>query len=236
MSQEIFEKIKNKYNESQINDVQDIVLDTFPIKEFTQEIKDYMEKFINVTKLSLNMCLLKNLSFLPQFKNLIEIELSDNHLHGKDIEILSQFQLLNQIKIANNKIENFNDLEPLKKLRDLSFLDLSENPVIKTKDYRKKLYDMIPNLVYLDLIDKNGKSYEDFEEEEDEKEELEEEEKEKDENSFIVENAGNEEEEESEDENEEEVEEIESENANNNNNNNNNEEGEFKPGKKRKLE
>ena len=230
MSNEIFEKIKNKYNESQINDIQDIVLDTIPIKEFTEEIKNYLEKFTNVTKLSLNMCLLKNLTFLPLFQNLIEIELSDNHLQGKDIQILSQFQLLNQIKIANNKIENFNDLEPLSKLRDLSFLDLSENPVIKTQDYRKKLYEMIPTLVYLDMIDKNGKSYEDFEEEEDEKEELEEEEKEKAENSFVVEDNANEEEE-SENEEEEEGEEIESENENNNE-----EEGEFKPNKKRKLE
>jgi len=231
MSNEILEKIKNKYNDSEINEIEDIVLDTIPIKEFTEEIKNYMEKFTNVTKLSLNMCLLKNLTFIPLFKNLVEIELSDNHLQGKDIQIISQFQLLNQIKIANNKIENFSDLEPLSKLRDLSFLDLSENPVIKTKDYRKKLYEMIPTLVYLDMIDKNGKSYEDFEEEEDEKEELEEEEKEKGENSFVVEDNLNEEEE-SENDDEEEGEEIESENENNINE----DEGEFKPNKKRRLE
>lgn len=41
-------------------------------------------------------------------------------------------------------------------MRELIQLDLLNNPVVNTDDYRKTIFSMFPSLVVLDTLDKNG--------------------------------------------------------------------------------
>jgi Asp-tRNA(Asn)/Glu-tRNA(Gln) amidotransferase C subunit len=67
----------------------------------------------------------------------------------------------------NNKIAEYSQLEPLKKLTKLVQLDLSECPIAGKPDYRKKIFEMFSALEILDNKDVDGNSY-DYEEGENE--------------------------------------------------------------------
>ena len=205
MSKKFFEQLKKKYPLDK-KDTKEIILDTYQIKEITEEEQKYLEQFENVQTFSLNNTQLKSLNNLPGFPNLTKIELSDNYLSGEEISKLKIYQKLKKIKLANNKIKNLNDIKILSKFKELTFLDLSENPINSIYDYKREIFRIIPSLNFLDMEDKEGKNYSDYEEEEDENEEKEfEEEEEKDEESFIInEKEENENEEEEKEENEEE--------------------------------
>ena len=226
MSNNILEILKKKYPLDN-KEVKDIVLDTLTIKEITPEEKEYLENFKNVKVFSFNLTKLKSLNNLPQFPNLSEIELSDNLLSGEELHKLIIYPEIKKIRLANNKIKQIKDLDSFQHLTQLNFLDLSQNPINSIENYRKKIFELIPSLNFLDMQDKEGKAYSDFEEEEDENEEKEDEEEEKEDSFFIddkKEKEGKKNENEEEEFGEEEFEEEEKEN-----------EDYYKPGKKRKL-
>ena len=223
MSKNLLEYLKKKYPEDK-EEIKEIIIDAYQIKEFSQKEKEYLQKFKKINLFSLNMTQLISLDNLPHFPILSEIELSDNHINGEELYKLTIYIHIKKISLANNNIKNYEDIKCFNTFRNLIFLDLSENPINSINNYRKKLFDLLPTLVFLDMQDKEGKSYSKFEEEEDEIEENEEEEEEKNsDNSFIV--YDNKEDENEEIENEEEEEEEEEEQN----------EEEHKPNKKRKL-
>jgi len=223
MSKNLLEYLKKKYPEDK-EEIKEIIIDAYQIKEFSQKEKEYLQKFKKINLFSLNMTQLISLDNLPHFPILSEIELSDNHINGEELYKLTIYIHIKKISLANNNIKNYEDIKCFNTFRNLNFLDLSENPINNINNYRKKLFDLLPTLVFLDMQDKEGKSYSKFEEEEDEIEENEEEEEEKNsDNSFIV--YDNKEDENEEIENEEEEEEEEEEQN----------EEEHKPNKKRKL-
>ena len=223
MSKNLLEYLKKKYPEDK-EEIKEIIIDAYQIKEFSQKEKEYLQKFKKINLFSLNMTQLISLDNLPHFPILSEIELSDNHINGEELYKLTIYIHIKKISLANNNIKNYEDIKCFNTFRNLNFLDLSENPINSINNYRKKLFDLLPTLVFLDMQDKEGKSYSKFEEEEDEIEENEEEEEEKNsDNSFIV--YDNKEDENEEIENEEEEEEEEEEQN----------EEEHKPNKKRKF-
>ena len=112
----------------------------------------------------------------------------------------------------NNKVQNFETIKVMNTMRNLHLIDLSDNPICSSKDYRKNFFDNFPKLIFLDGISKNNETYQEFEENEDNEEE-EEEENEEDKN-FLDDY------EEEKEEEEEEEEEIISNGVSNNNNNN----------------
>ena len=105
---------------------------------------------------------------------------------------------LSKLKICNNKLEDFEELKVLNTLKDLHFLDLTENPITKKPDYRPKIFEILPNLVYLDYVNQKGENFSETDEDEEEEEE------EENEESFIVDDQKEEEEEEGEEEEENE--------------------------------
>lgn len=58
----------------------------------------------------------------------------------------------------NNKISEYSQLEPLKKIEKLVQLDLSECPIAEKEDYRKKVFEMFNQLEILDNKDADGAS------------------------------------------------------------------------------
>ena len=190
----------------------EITLDGHFLGKITLEIKSYIEKFNNVEVLNMSYCKLNSLDNLPNLPNLNRIEVNDNFLDENDFIKLKKYPFISEIFFMNNKVQNFETIKVMNTMRNLHLIDLSDNPICSSKDYRKNFFDNFPKLIFLDGISKNNETYQEFEENEDNEEE-EEEENEEDKN-FLDDY------EEEEEKEEEEEEEIISNGVSNNNNNN----------------
>ncbi len=162
-----------------------LTLDNQIIGEITKEIKDYIQVFKNVKKLNMISCKLYSLDNLPELPNLIKIQLDDNNLTEKEIIKLKEYPKLSEIYVINNKIDSFEELKQLSNMRELHLLDLSDNPICQNKEYREKIFEIFPRLLFLDGVGKNNEKYEELEEENEEENEDEEEEEDEDDKDFI---------------------------------------------------
>lgn len=151
-----------------------MILDTQPIFHITDDIKEYLENFKDLEEITLSICKLNSLSNLPDLPKLSKIELSDNHIKGKELSNLCKYKNLVDLRMANSDIENFEEIKCLENLSELTNIDFSENPISKIKDYREKMFQNFKKLKYLDGTDKNGNPFEEDDDEEDEEDELEE--------------------------------------------------------------
>ena len=87
------------------------------------------------------------------------MELSDNNFDGNELNKLPKYENLAQLKLANTKIKNFEDIQHLTKYKNLSFLELEESPICKLEKYREKIFEILPNLVYLDNTTVDGECW-----------------------------------------------------------------------------
>lgn len=77
----------------------------------------------------MNYTQLRTLKNLPIMSKLERIDLNDNSIEdGLDL-IVANFHDLRTLKISNNKIKDFQQIEHLKNLKNLKVLDLSGNPI-----------------------------------------------------------------------------------------------------------
>jgi Leucine-rich repeat (LRR) protein len=91
---------------------------------------------------------------LPKSDKLERLELAGNQLTGAELKHLTTYAIsLVSLKLANNRIASFEDLEPLKKLTKLATLYLEGNPVTNKKGYIAKVFEMLPHLQVLDNHD-----------------------------------------------------------------------------------
>lgn len=128
-----------------------------------------LEKFQNLEHLSIANVGLSSLEKFPRLGNLQRLILSDNRISG-GLEFLVEANLLSlrDLDLSNNRIQYFEDLAPLARLKLVS-LDLYECPVTKIKDYRARVFGLIETLKYLDKLDfdENEEDDEDEDEEDD---------------------------------------------------------------------
>ena len=149
---------------------------------------------------------IKSLENFPKLENLQILELNNNHLNGDDLNnLISLFPNLYKIKLEHN---NINSLEKFKEFSNskLKKINLLNNPVCENKDYKQKLFDMIPNLKSVDGIDRDGNEIEstDYGDEGNEEDDFEGEEFEEEEGDDIEENEDDEDNEGNDDEEEDE--------------------------------
>ncbi|GMP28296.1 hypothetical protein CsSME_00003905 [Camellia sinensis var. sinensis] len=127
-----------------------------------------VEKFQNLQHLSLANIGLSSLDHFPRLKNLQKLILSDNRIAG-GLELLVEagLELLRDLDLSNNRIQDINDLKPLRELKLVS-LDLYECPVTRVKDYRSRVFGLIKSLKYLDKMDAEENERPESEDDEDE--------------------------------------------------------------------
>ena len=115
---------------------------------------DYLDVSFN----KIRSCDKANLGVLPSLKTF----LCDNN-YLKDINCFEKFYSLEIISFNNNKINNFDCLEKLNQLKNLTQLSLINNPITKNANYRKNIIYMFQNLKILDNkeIDSNEKGVND---------------------------------------------------------------------------
>lgn len=122
------------------------------------------EDFVNLETLSLINVGLTSLKGFPKLPNLRRLELSDNRISG-GLNLLSGSPKLTYLNLSGNKIEDIRTLEPLKEFKNLKVLDLFNCGVTSVENYRQEVFDLLPNLKYLDGSDINDKEADDSEDE-----------------------------------------------------------------------
>jgi hypothetical protein len=143
-----------------------LILDEIQVERLTAEDKTYLEQFTTLERFCLNQTQLKSLENLPKSDKLEHLELAENQLTGAELKHLTIYaNSLVSLKLANNRVASFEDLEPLKKLTKLVTLDLEGNPVTNKDGYTAKVFEMLPQLQVLDNHDQEGNSkYSDMDE------------------------------------------------------------------------
>lgn len=87
-----------------------------------------------------------------------QLDLSENKISG-GFGILKKSKKLYHLALVDNSIQNLSPLQDLKKMKNLRVLDLTDNEVTKIKGYRRKVFQMLPQLIYLDGVDRSGNHY-----------------------------------------------------------------------------
>lgn len=138
--------------------VEDLVLDGCE----SVEIEGLSDKLVKLQSLSMVHVGLQSLKNLPKLPMLSKLDISDNSIAGGLEHVADNCPELLHLSIASNKIAKMEDLEPLKKMK-LCELDLFNNPVSEggDREYRSKIFEMIPSLQILDGADVNGEDVED---------------------------------------------------------------------------
>lgn len=114
------------------------------------------DEYENLELLSLVCCTLSSLKGLAKLGKLRRLELSDNKLED-NLDVLAEAcPALTHINLSGNKIGKVDVLKPLAGLKHLTHLDLFNCPVTEGEDYREKVFDLLPNLVYLDGMNREG--------------------------------------------------------------------------------
>ncbi|CAG0891199.1 unnamed protein product [Darwinula stevensoni] len=117
------------------------------------------DAFVNLENLSMINVGLTSLKGFPKLPNLKKLELSDNRISG-GLEALCESPKLSSLSLSGNKIKDLSALEPLKKLQNLRSLDLFSCEVTGEDKYRERVFELIPQLSYLDGYDREDKAEE----------------------------------------------------------------------------
>jgi len=71
---------------------------------------------------------------------------------------------LTHLSLSGNKIKDFEALDQLKDLKELKSLDLFNCEVTSEKEYRQRLFGLVPSLEFLDGTDRDDQEIEDEDE------------------------------------------------------------------------
>ena len=140
-------------------EIEELNLDKFTdnLKSLELYHKEGLELYNNLIHLSLNELGLENLSNFPEIKCLMILSLKNNKLKGDDFDIIPKlYPNLYKLKISFNQINSIDNLSCLNQL-ELKKIEVKENPFTKNDtEYRDKIYKIIPSLIIVDQMQKNG--------------------------------------------------------------------------------
>ncbi|CAD8071308.1 unnamed protein product [Paramecium primaurelia] len=154
---DIFKKEIKQKTQEQDGKLMEFDLDNIKIVKLDRQAAELLESQSHLESLSLVECSLKTLEGFPKLPNLQNLVLETNQLEGDAIKFIANtYPKLLCLSLAENQIKTFDDLEPIKQLKKLQQLDLSDNPIAKQQGYFQKVFDLVPGLQILDNKDKNG--------------------------------------------------------------------------------
>lgn len=130
----------------------------------SQQIEGLTDSFCALESLSIINVGLTHLKGFPKLASLRKLELSDNRI-SSGLNNLAGCANLTHLSLSGNKIKDFEPLESLKDLPNLKSLDLFNCDVTNAEEYREKVFELLPNLKYLDGYDRDDQEAEDDEDE-----------------------------------------------------------------------
>ena len=154
-----YDELQEILGKHEPKEIEELNLDSFNEKVESLKLyhKEGLELYNNLIHLSLNNIGLENLSNFPEIKCLMILSLKNNKLKGDDFDIIPKnYPNLYKLKISFNQIDSIDKLSCLNQLQ-LKKLEIKENPFTKNdKEYRDKIYKLIPTLEIVDQMQKNG--------------------------------------------------------------------------------
>ena len=109
------------------------------------------DNFETITTLNLWGNNIDDISLLSEMPSLEIISLSVNHI--KDLSVFNYLKNVKELYLKDNKISDFEQVKQLKNCQKLRILCLSDNPISKDKNYRKKIIEILPFLKKLDDLE-----------------------------------------------------------------------------------
>ncbi|MEQ2270303.1 Acidic leucine-rich nuclear phosphoprotein 32 member E [Xenotaenia resolanae] len=110
---------------------------------------------------------LSSLSKLPSLPKLRKLEVSDNSISGGLDTLAVKCPNLTYLNLSGNQIKELSTIEALQNLKNLKSLDLYSCDVTAADDYRESVFELLPQLVYLDGFDQEDNEVPDSENDED---------------------------------------------------------------------
>ncbi|KAF9327291.1 hypothetical protein BGZ91_001529, partial [Linnemannia elongata] len=116
-----------------------------------------LDHFRNLVKLSMSSSQCASLDGFPPLPLLRSLHLADNNL-SSGFEALAEadLQSLVLLDLSANNIAEAAALAPLDALENLQHLMLEGNPVAETQGYREAIFEVLPQLISLDSLDRDG--------------------------------------------------------------------------------
>ncbi|MBN3324283.1 AN32E protein, partial [Atractosteus spatula] len=134
------------------------------------EVEGLTDDFKELEFLSMVNVGLTSLAKLPSLPKLRKLELSDNNISG-GLETLSEkCPSLTYLNLSGNKIKDLGTVEALQNLKNLKSLDLFNCEITSLEEYRESIFELLPQITYLDGFDQEDNEAPDSEAEEEEDE------------------------------------------------------------------
>ncbi|GJJ75891.1 hypothetical protein EMPS_08249 [Entomortierella parvispora] len=116
-----------------------------------------LDHFQNLVKLTMTNSQCQSLEGFPHLPLLRTLLLADNELStGFEALAEADLQTLVRLDLTANKISDLSVLRPLNSLENLQYLYLAENEVADKEGYRDEVFDILPQLVTVDGLDRDG--------------------------------------------------------------------------------
>ncbi|KAJ8354648.1 hypothetical protein SKAU_G00222150 [Synaphobranchus kaupii] len=117
------------------------------------EVEGLTDDFKELEFVSMVNVGLTSLSKLPSLPKLHKLELSDNNISG-GLETLSEkCPNLTYLNLSGNKIKELSTVEALQNLKNLKSLDLFNCEITTLEEYRESIFELLPQVTYLDGFD-----------------------------------------------------------------------------------
>lgn len=117
------------------------------------EVEGLTDDFKELEFLSMVNVGLTSLATLPSLPKLHKLELSDNSISG-GLETLSEkCPNLTYLNLSGNKIKELSTVEALQNLKSLKSLDLFNCEISTLEEYRESIFELLPQVTYLDGFD-----------------------------------------------------------------------------------
>uniref|UniRef100_A0A3Q3JS76 Acidic leucine-rich nuclear phosphoprotein 32 family member n=1 Tax=Monopterus albus TaxID=43700 RepID=A0A3Q3JS76_MONAL len=117
------------------------------------EIDGLTDGFTGLEFLSMINVGLSSLAKLPSLPKLRKLELSDNNLSGSLETLSEKCPNLTYLNLSGNKIKELSTVEALQNLKNLMSLDLFNCEITSLEDYRESVFELLPQVTFLDGFD-----------------------------------------------------------------------------------
>ncbi|XP_028984572.1 acidic leucine-rich nuclear phosphoprotein 32 family member E-like isoform X2 [Betta splendens] len=127
------------------------------------EVEGLSDEYSELEILSMVNVGLASLSKLPSLPKLRKLEVSDNNISGGLDTLAEKCPNLTYLNLSGNKIKELSSIEVLQNLKNLKSLDLYSCEVTTLDDYRESVFELLPQLTYLDGFDQDDNEVPDSE-------------------------------------------------------------------------
>ncbi|XP_053744157.1 acidic leucine-rich nuclear phosphoprotein 32 family member E [Synchiropus splendidus] len=131
------------------------------------EVEGLTDEYKELEILSMVNIGLNSLAKLPSLPKLRKLDVSDNTISGGLDKLAEKCPNLTYLNLSGNKVKELSTIEALQNLKNLKSLDLYSCEVTTLDDYRGGVFELLPQLTYLDGYDQEDNEVPDSEAEDD---------------------------------------------------------------------